>query len=478
MMVVMEIKAKMFDNAPRAVAAASLTCALIAGVCGAAYATGAAQTQGEGLDADLQTEEATQVDASQTDAPLADAGSQPEAAPDPESESVTVIGGKTQFDTSALQALEAFPEGCSTVVVASGINPIDALAATSLAGALDCPILLTSKTELPDSVAQAVAELGCSKAIVVGGEAVVAKSVESQLSAAMAASSGASVERLAGTSQYDTQLAIFEYGRQNGLWNGSDTVIAVSGRPASMADGLSISPVAYKLKAPVFLVDSKGNLAPEAISALAGDASFRQAVLVGGTAVVSDVTYGFFQGVTMCHDGSSDVVRLAGRTLYDTSAEVARWAVESGILTWTDAAFATGRAPYDALAGSALQGKSGSVMLLIDPGYTAALDAAVAAGADAVKHVRFFGGDAVMPESLRTVVTDRLGIEPSEPQTPVEPQVPVEPQAPAEPQAPVEHESPAEPGTGSQGGADEDAPSASKGSVATEVSADGEGGDA
>lgn len=439
-MVVMMIKAKMLDKAT--LSFASLACALLIGLCAAAYASAASEPGGEGENSQAgiatapsgaQDGESGQDAAAgdgaaegQTPETGKDPGSQGPADPNPpaetpedEAESATVIAGETQFDTSAAQALKAFPDGCSTVIVASGTAPIDALAASSLAGALDCPILLTSKSGLPQSVSQAIDTLGCTHAIIVGGEAVVAENVESVLSSAMGGKG--SVERLAGTSQYDTQLEIFKYGCANGFWDGVDTVIAVSGMPRSMADGLSISPAAYRLKAPVFLVDSKGNLAPQAIEVLADDPSFKRAVLVGGTAVVSDVTFGFFQGATMCYDGSPEVVRLAGKTLYDTSASVARWSVEQGILSWTDAAFATGRSPYDALGGGVLQGKSGSVMLLIDSGYTAALDAAVEAGANAVKHVRFFGGDVIMPESLRAMVIDRLGIELDPGKDPVKP---------------------------------------------------------
>ena len=442
-MVVMMIKAKLLDKAT--LAFASLACALLIGLCAAAYASAASEPDGEGEDAQIgavtdpsgeqdgesgqdaaagdgaaegwvpETDQIPETDqAPETDQDPDSQGSAdpnpPVVNPEDDAESATVIAGETQFDTSAAQALKAFPDGCSTVIVASGTAPIDALAASSLAGALDCPILLTSKSKLPQSASEAIGALGCTHAIIVGGEAVVAKKVESALSSAMGGKG--SVERLAGTSQYDTQLEIFKYGRTNGFWDGVDTVIAVSGMPQSMADGLSVSPAAYKLKAPVFLVDSKGNLDPQAIKVLADDPSFKRAVLVGGTAVVSDVTFGFFQGVTMCYDGSPEVVRLAGKTLYDTSASVARWSVKQGILSWADAAFATGRSPYDALGGGVLQGKSGSVMLLIDSGYTAALDAAVKAGPDAVKHVRFFGGDAIMPKSLRTMIIDRLGIEP------------------------------------------------------------------
>lgn len=205
-MVVMMIKAKMLDKAT--LSFASLACALLIGLCAAAYASAASEPGGEGENSQAgiatapsgaQDGESGQDAAAgdgaaegQTPETGKDPGSQGPADPNPpaetpedEAESATVIAGETQFDTSAVQALKAFPDGCSTVIVASGTAPIDALAASSLAGALDCPILLTSKSGLPQSVSQAIDTLGCTHAIIVGGEAVVAENVESVLSSAM-----------------------------------------------------------------------------------------------------------------------------------------------------------------------------------------------------------------------------------------------------------------------------------------------------
>ena len=48
----------------------------------------------------------------------------------------------------------------------------DALSATGLAGALDCPILLTGRDSLPDATAGALSRLGVTRVVVVGGKAV------------------------------------------------------------------------------------------------------------------------------------------------------------------------------------------------------------------------------------------------------------------------------------------------------------------
>lgn len=315
---------------------------------------------------------------------------------------VLVVAGETQYDTSAEQALMAFPEGASRAIVASGDIPVDALAATSLAGALECPILLTAKAELPSSVSLALKTLGVEEVVVVGGPAVVSSSVERALE-----NKDLSVERLYGDSQFDTQMAIYDYGEERGLWDGSDTLIVASGLAVSAADALSASPIAYRLKAPVILADSEGSIPGVTAAAFAAQSRYTRVLLIGGQAVVSDVSYGYMAALTMLNTGEGNVIRLAGETLYDTSAVVAQWAVDQGILGWDGLAFSTGRTPFDSIGGSVVQGASGSVLLLIDPGHTVCLDAA-ARFEGPVSSLVFFGGEAVMPSSLRDSICEVL----------------------------------------------------------------------
>jgi len=130
-------------------------------------------------------------------------------------------------------------------------------------------------------------------------------------------------------------------------------------------------------------------------------------LVVGGTAVVSDVSYGYMAALTMLNSGEENVIRLAGETLYDTSAAVAKWATEQGTLVWNGLAFATGMTPFDSLGGSVYQGVSESVLLLIDPDCLIGLDVAVGC-TEPLHLVVFFGGETVMPSSLRELICERL----------------------------------------------------------------------
>ncbi len=167
---------------------------------------------------------------------------------------VIELYGDMQYDTAAAEALYSFTSS-EYAIIANGITGVDALSATALAGALECPILLASFDYLPSATEQALKTIGVTKPILVGGTAALSEEVASEVQTA----TGGEPLRLWGNGILDTQLDIFRYGQENNLWN--DMCLIAQG-VKSYADALSFSPVAYKMKAPVFLVNDEG-LLPE-----------------------------------------------------------------------------------------------------------------------------------------------------------------------------------------------------------------------
>ena len=303
-----------------------------------------------------------------------------------------------------MEALAAFSSS-EHAIIAGGEGWPDALAASTLAGALSCPIMLTPGDSLHGAVADALSQLGVNHVIVVGDKNAVSDEVVAQLGTYGA------VERVSGTTRYETQLAIYQYGLDKGLW-ASDFVIVANGGSAHFADALSASPFAYRAKAPVFFVADDGQLPAGQEAALVAGAKrglFKKAVIVGDENSVSQRAEGFMWLVSQVASGlSRNVERLAGADRYATSAAIATWAVGNGYLSWDKAAFATGSKPYDALGGGALQGESGSVMLLVDEGALETIDAMRHSGS-AIGSVRFFGDKASVSASVRMYVADVLG---------------------------------------------------------------------
>ena len=166
----------------------------------------------------------------------------------------TTYAGDTMYETAVAQAKAAYPKGASIAIIAGpGDAWVDALSAAGLAGAIDGPILFSNADSMHPASLQALKELGAKKVIIVGGTAAVGAGVERDLAKANIEVS----ERLWGKDCYGTNLAIFEYGERKGIW-GKDLVIMATG--TWFGDALSISPIAFAKKAPIFLVDKSLSL--------------------------------------------------------------------------------------------------------------------------------------------------------------------------------------------------------------------------
>ena len=308
---------------------------------------------------------------------------------------VKTFGGATMFETAVAEAKAAYPSSDTAILAGPGDSWVDALAGAGLAGALDCPILFTERTSLHAATKAALEQMGVKSVVVLGGTAAVSDAVVEELKGM-----GVSLKaRLGGSDCYDTQMKIYNYGLDNNLWASSMVIVATGGH---YGDALSVSPVAFAKKAPIFLVQD-GNLPTAQKNALTAAYKHKRvssAVIVGGTAAVSTQAAGFLRELGSC-------TRLDGATQYETSAAIAAWAAKYQGLSWNSAAFTTGKAPYDALAGSVLQGKTNSVMLLVDDSQMATVkEASVNKGS--IAGIRFFGGTAALSPGLRTLIMSYL----------------------------------------------------------------------
>ena len=209
-----------------------------------------------------------------------------------------------------------------------------------------------------------------------------------------------SVERVSGPDRFATQMSIYQYGQQHGLWTG-DTAVVVSA--TGYADALSVSPVSFKLKAPVFFCDWSGDLPTAQRSAIRSLAK-KKYILTGSTAVTSSTVERWLSGF-------GSVRRLGGPDRHSTSFEIANYAVSQLGFVWDGLAFASGQGPYDSLGGGVVQGRSNSVLLLADSvgGSTTALSAAQN-GAKGVSLVKFFGSPVVVPTNIRVEICRHLGV--------------------------------------------------------------------
>lgn len=308
--------------------------------------------------------------------------------------------GDTMFTTAVAESEAAYPDGSDTaILVGPGDAWIDALAGSGLAGSLG-PILFTQVDSLDGDTAAELERLGARNVVILGGTAAVGAEVETQLRAG-----GKTVTRLGGADCFGTQMAIYNYGKDKGLWSNDQVFVATA---RGFGDALSLSPVAFANKAPIFLANGVDGFTSEQRSALSkafSTGALKSAVIGGGTAAISQEDEDYLSGLSGGEGGS--VKRLAGDDQYSTSSAIAEWATSTQNFRWDALAFSTGKLPYDALAGSVLQGRTRSPLLLVDEYFRSTVKAAAEHRSD-VARVRVFGGSAAVSESVVSSIFARF----------------------------------------------------------------------
>ena len=294
------------------------------------------------------------------------------------------LAGETRYDTMESLVGTAFTNTTSTVIVASGANYPDALAASALAGVKDAPIVLTDPYDLSIQAASQLKRLKPSEIIVVGGTGAVSSNVISYLQ-----QYANSVSRVQGATRYDTSYQLYLQGK--GGW-GSTAIVATG---ANYADALSVSSYAYAAKAPVFLVNPETGLTQAQKAALR---TFKQVLVVGGENAVPSRHVAGLPGVT----------RLSGATRYETSERIAEWTTEHG-LDMDGVVYATGANFPDALAAGPLAGKAGAVTLLVEDAHSPAVSFS-AGYRGKVDKAYVVGGVNAVSQNTADAIADSLGL--------------------------------------------------------------------
>ena len=318
--------------------------------------------------------------------------------------SIARLFGNERYKTA--QQVATYDRDISTepvLIVASGhnYNFPDALAASSLSGASgNAPILLTDPSSLPSSTREAlVAATSASKVYIIGDTPSVSASVEAEIAQILPT---AQIERLAGATRMQTAELI--YGEIE--TRSSDT--AIIARSMDFPDSLSVSSWAAYTNSPIFLTDfSEQGLTQGTLDALARGGFTRVLVLGSELSVPASVVE---QAISASGLSASDVVRLGGIDRVDTSVKIAEWATDPSRgteqLSYDKLAITRSDSHSDALAGGALQGMHGSVILLtstavVHPGVLSAIAAAEAE----INEIRFFGDEnAVAVDTMRSYV--------------------------------------------------------------------------
>jgi len=297
------------------------------------------------------------------------------------------LSGANRYDTAMEISADAFSDNSSDyVVVATGANFADALSAAGLAGAYECPLLLTGST-LTTELTDEIDRVGASNVVLIGGTAAIPQVVEDDLTDA-----GYNVDRHWGVNRYDTAVKVGEVVADvMGAGFGQKVIVA---RGDNFADALAISPFAYSQKMPVLLVRPT-SIPAETQSAFV-DLVAREAILVGGTVAISQDVQ---DDIDVLLDDNSGLAseRWSGANRYATAAAIAENGLSEGYGDASYIGVATGVNFPDALGGGVACGRRGGVLLLTAPtALSPEVETFITENKQFDTSVRVFGGEGAV----------------------------------------------------------------------------------
>lgn len=267
----------------------------------------------------------------------------------------TRVAGADRYSTAVEISKEHFLD-CPNAVIATGLDFPDALAASGLAGAMNCPLLLVSKDDVPDVVMGELDRLNVANVVIVGGESAVSDAVFNELDTVTF------VERISGANRYATakQVAyrVMDIRNNDDAW--AEEAYFVRGD--SFADALAVSPLAYARKIPILLVQTN-DVPQDTVDAIAF-CNLIAGTVVGGTSAVSEATRNEIGDRIEANGGWPTAARISGADRYATSVACAQAGVSDGWLDFDMIGVATGASFADALGGGAACGYAGSPIVL------------------------------------------------------------------------------------------------------------------
>lgn len=322
-----------------------------------------------------------------------------------------IAGASDRYDTAVKISQTQFTTAHSVnrLVIASGENYPDALAAGPLASLIGGPILLVQKNSLPSQTNTEITRLlptsdgngSTTDIYVIGGTAAISDSVYNSIKGLHP---GFELKRIAGaTDRVDTAIEIAkEMATIRG--NAATTIALASGYnyndAAAMSAPASDSSINTR-RIPIFLTNTT-NLDSRVVTYFNSiKGSVTKAWIVGTTGAVSNSAQTSMNSIF----GSSKVTRLNGADAYGTSAAIATQFYGSP----TQLSIVTGLNFPDVLSAGPYAGsKHMAVLYVTNSSVSSSVTAYADAKASTLTSMYVFGGTTVIPNSIKQTVQAHL----------------------------------------------------------------------
>ncbi|WP_459611730.1 cell wall-binding repeat-containing protein [Clostridium botulinum] len=297
---------------------------------------------------------------------------------------VNKVQGNDRYETAANVAKANWKDGAKDVIIASGNGYADSLSASVLAKKLNAPIILTTAGELNSNAKSALQTLKPENVYVIGGNASVSEAVRSGLK------KDYKVTELGGKTRFETNLAVANH-LVDKLGVKADNVMVVNGQDG-FSDALSAAPVAAAKEQVLLIVGRDASTADAAANFVKKHNS--KVTVIGTEGVVPKAVYDKL--------GASERVN-GGADRFDTNLKIMEHfklnADNIYVANATD-----GQNGYaDALVASALAGRSGAPLVLVDTKDAQGTKNAIKYIADNKTdktEVSTVGGSGVMPDEI------------------------------------------------------------------------------
>lgn len=293
------------------------------------------------------------------------------------SEVWTRLKGADAIGTMAAIVDKGWTEA-EAVVVASSEGYWDALSASSLAGDLSAPVLLTGRDGLHETTAEEIKRLGATTVYIAGGDETLTENVVNGLHEIGVEN----VVRVSGSDAAGTARAIAER-----LSEHADTCFVATA--SGYWDALSASPIAYSQGMPIFLTNiGTKQLDADTLKMIADN--YQKVVIAGGDGSVPTSVEDQLKSAGI---KAENISRKKGATAVETSTDIAKFGLGLG-MSADHMGVASGAGYWDALTGASLCGSYDAVLVLANTSNRSSINDFVSPNRAKIKEAYVFGGNS------------------------------------------------------------------------------------